>query len=115
MGMDRLNLVVLRCADLEWSRAFYELLGMTFTRHAHGSGPEHFAHEDGRGVFELYPQATGSTGDNTGLGFAAGDLAGAHDTFARAGFQPGAVKENEWGVSFVVRDPDGRRVEIKQV
>lgn len=48
-----INLLVLRCADLERSRLFYELLGLRFTRHAHGSGLEHYAHEDERGVFEL--------------------------------------------------------------
>ena len=53
--MNGLNLLVLRCRDLERARAFYEVLGLRFTRHAHGSGPQHYAHEDERGVFELYP------------------------------------------------------------
>ena len=112
--MERLNLVVLRCADLERSKAFYELLGMTFSRHAHGSGPEHFAHEDARGVFELYPQAEPASGDQTGLGFAAPDLERLRESFAEAGFAPGPVRENAWGVSFVVRDPDGRRIGLKR-
>lgn len=109
-----LNLLVLRCADLERSRAFYELLGLRFTRHAHGSGPEHYVHEDERGVFELYPRKEPSAGDQTGLGFAVADLELAHSTFTSARFEPGAVKDNPWGRSFVVRDPDGRRVEISQ-
>lgn len=113
--MQALNLLVLRCSDLERSRAFYELLGLRFTMHAHGSGPEHYAHEDERGVFELYPRKEESAaGDQAGLGFAVPDLEQSHAVFAAAGFEPGAVKDNPWGRSFVVRDPDGRRVEISQ-
>lgn len=99
---------------MERARAFYDVLGMRFTRHAHGSGPEHYAHQDERGVFELYPQKEPMAGDRTGLGFAVADLDAAHEAFAAAGFEPGPVRDNPWGRTFVVRDPDGRRVEIKQ-
>ena len=50
--MKNLNLLLLRSPDIERARRFYQVFGMTFTRHAHGSGPEHFAHEDERGVFD---------------------------------------------------------------
>jgi hypothetical protein len=33
----------------------------------------------------------------------------------RKGFEPEEVKDTAWGRTFVVRDPDGRRVEVKQV
>ena len=110
--MKHLNLLVLRSADIEATRAFYELLDLTFTRHAHGSGPEHFAHEDERGVFEIYPVKAGGSSDNVGLGFGVDDLAAAHERFAS--YRPGPIQQTDWGRSFVVRDPDGRRVEIKQ-
>ena len=111
--MKQLNLLVLRCADIEQSRRFYEALGMTFVRHSHGSGPEHYAHEDERGVFELYPAKHYVTStDATGLGFATSDLEGTRAALAE--YEPAEVRQTEWGRSFVVRDPDGRRVEIKQ-
>ena len=111
--MKHLNLIVLRSADIEKTRAFYELLGMTFTRHAHGTGPEHYAHEDERGVFEIYPaKQAADAGDKTGLGFVVTDLAAMHVKLAS--YQPQAITQNEWGRTFVVRDPDGRRVEVKQ-
>ena len=110
--MMNLNLLVLRCADIEASKRFYELLGMRFVRHAHGKGPDHYANQDDRGVFELYPSNAGEK-DRTALGFVASDLDTAHREFDTAGFAPGSVSQNEWGTSFVVRDPDGRRVEIK--
>jgi len=33
---------------------------------------------------------------------------------ADRGFAPGATADRPWGRTFVVRDPDGRRVEVKQ-
>ena len=50
-----LNLVVIRCADLDRSESFYRALGLSFTRHRHGAGPEHLSCELGPLVFEIYP------------------------------------------------------------
>ena len=113
--MKALNLLVLRCRDLEASRRFYEQLGMRFSPHAHGSGPRHYAHEDDRGVFELYPAGQSAGGDATGLGFGSTDLGETSARLAASGFGPQPVRQNPWGRSFVVRDPDGRRVEVKEV
>jgi predicted enzyme related to lactoylglutathione lyase len=110
-----LNLLVLRCRDTDAARAFYECFGMTFTKHAHGGGPEHSAHEDERGVFELYPAAADAPPDRTRLGFAVEDLDGAAWRLGKAGFAPAPAADLPWGRTFVVRDPDGRRVEVKQV
>ena len=112
--MGPLNLLVLRCGDLERSRAFFEVFGFIFDRHAHGSGPEHYAHEDAAGVFELYPSTDATDGgDHTGLGFTVADLAATHAALLARGFAPGEARDNPWGRTFVVRDPDGRRVEAK--
>ena len=112
--MRSLNLLVLRCRDLEASRTFYELLGLRFTKHAHGAGPEHYAHEDERGVFELYPTSALDAAGATGLGFAVADLEGARASLAAAALKPSVIRDNPWGRSFVVRDPDERRVEVTQ-
>lgn len=112
--MKTLNLLVLRCRDIDAGRAFYECFGMTFTRHAHGGGPAHYAHEDDRGVFELYPAAADAPVDRTGLGFAVRNLDDAAGWLRRSGFNPGSAADRPWGRTFVVRDPDGRRVEVKQ-
>jgi catechol 2,3-dioxygenase-like lactoylglutathione lyase family enzyme len=50
-----LNLVVLRTPDPARAAAFYSRLGLRFSQHRHGSGPEHFSAELPGGVFELYP------------------------------------------------------------
>jgi catechol 2,3-dioxygenase-like lactoylglutathione lyase family enzyme len=112
--MKRLNLLVLRCRDLEATRAFYETFEMEFTMHAHGAGPEHYAHEDERGVFELYPVPEGSPPDNVALGFDVGDLSCIRDRLVQLGYLPEPIRDNPWGRTFVVRDPDRRRVEIKE-
>lgn len=43
MSTPRLNLIVLRVADIDRAAEFYRLLGVEFTKHAHGSGPLHYA------------------------------------------------------------------------
>ena len=85
-----LNLLVLRCRDIEVTRQFYEqLLGINFTLEQHGQGLPHYASILGNGlVWELYP--TQESPDKTRLGF--------------------KLKGNY--VSYVVKDPDGRSVEI---
>ena len=88
--------------------------GLRFERHAHGAGAEHYAHEDERGVLELYPSTSPAPGDATGLGFAVGDLEATSRQLAAALHAPGPIRDNPWGRSFVVRDPDGRRVEVTQ-
>jgi lactoylglutathione lyase len=108
------NLLVLRCRDLERSRSFYEHLGLTFTSHAHGKGPAHFAHETPDFVFELYPAPAPDYADQTALGFAVDDLAALHVQLSSANLDPAAIAQNPWGTTFVIRDPDGRRVELKQ-
>ena len=110
--MKHLNLLVLRSPDIERARWFYEHFGMRFVRHAHGAGPEHYAYDDERGVFEIYPARDGDGLDKTGLGFSVPDLADTHHKLAA--YEPQPVTDNEWGTSFVVRDPDGRRIEVKQ-
>ena len=86
--MKALNLLVLRCLDLDRSRNFYELFGLSFEQHKHGNGPDHLAHEDERGVFELYPAKAATTSDMTGLGFATTDLARLRQVFEDRRFNP---------------------------
>ena len=112
--MKSLNLLVLRSSDIERAKAFYECFGMSFTRHAHGTGPEHYAHEDDAGVFEIYRVAAGSPPDSAGLGFKVSLLDEVAAALRGTGAEPGAPRENPWGRTFVVRDPDGRRVEVGQ-
>ena len=111
--MRSLNLLVLRCANIERSKSFYEIFGMAFQKEQHGNGPAHYACQDERGVFEIYPTESGAP-DQTGLGFLTGDLDGLHMLLRRNQFAPREIRDTELGRMFVVRDPDGRRIEVKQ-
>jgi predicted enzyme related to lactoylglutathione lyase len=110
-----LNLVVLRSADLDRARRFYELLGVKFAREKHGSGPEHLACCLGGVVLELYPDTSTSGDSRVRIGF---DVPSVQDAF-RAILESGGtvvtpLKESPWGIRAVVADPDGHRVELIQ-
>jgi hypothetical protein len=113
MTRPTLNLLVIRAADLDRSAAFYRLLGLTFTKHRHGAGPEHYASEDGPVVFEIYPRGEGAGTAAARLGFRVPKLEGTISALRSGGAQvitPPA--RTEWGYRAVVLDPDGHRVEL---
>ena len=101
-----LSLLVIRCADLAVSRAFYEALGLEFRAEKHASGPEHFSCQLGSLVLELYP-ASQSPPSRERLGFRVADVEAATSAALRAGGRldrPG-----------VVVDPDGRKIELTAI
>ena len=111
-----LNLIVLRSPDLARAAAFYSRLGLQFTQHRHGNGPEHFAAELHGGVFELYPLSPdGASTLGTRIGFRVPSVDAA---LAALSDYPNAVvtpaRDSEWGRRAVVSDPDGHRVELLQ-
>ena len=116
MNPGALNLIVLRSSDMERAAEFYSRLGLQFTRHQHGNGPEHFAAELGSGVFEIYPQVVGGPSTlGTRIGFSVPSL---DFVIAALSDYPAAIisptKDSEWGYRAVVADPDGHRVELLQ-
>ena len=114
MSAPFLNLVVLRAPDIEEAQRFYSLLGFSFTKHAHGSGPEHYAADSGAQIFEIYPQADaeGST-KSTRIGF---KVRGVDAVVARlvsgGGKIVSPVKDSPWGRRAVVSDPIGHKLEL---
>ncbi|MGN6367106.1 MAG: VOC family protein [Phycisphaerae bacterium] len=110
--MRNLNLLVLRCRNIDKAKDFYELFGMAFVKEQHGNGPVHYSATDDSGTFELYP-LEGTVPDQTGLGFLTGEIEGLHVLLRRNQFAPRDIRDTEIGRMFVVRDPDGRRVEVK--
>jgi predicted enzyme related to lactoylglutathione lyase len=108
-----LNLIVLRSIDLERSARFYGALGIAFVRERHGNGPEHFAGEVGRIVFEIYPHGTGEATVKTRIGFSVDSLSALIPELQEAGGTVVSLpQESPWGMRAVVADPDGHRVEL---
>jgi catechol 2,3-dioxygenase-like lactoylglutathione lyase family enzyme len=110
------NLLVLRCKDVEVTRSFYQKLGLNFVEEKHGSGPRHYAWESGDFVLELYPAAEGQTPDNVRIGFSTpflADLSGdlRHSSAMNILKQPYATADR---MVMLLQDPDGRKVEISQ-
>jgi hypothetical protein len=112
-----LNLVMLRSSDINRAVTFYSKLGLNFTKHRHGSGPEHYSAELAGAVFELYPQSgDGPSSLGTRIGFSVSSV---DDVIKALSDSPGAViskpNDSEWGRRAIVTDPDGHRIELLQV
>jgi catechol 2,3-dioxygenase-like lactoylglutathione lyase family enzyme len=106
----KLNLLVLRTAKLEDMRTFYSALGARFKKERHRDGPEHYAatlNDDF--VLELYPAMDGAMPDaGLRLGLRVDDIG---ETLRSIG-QSAALHQTQWGLCALVRDPDGRTVEL---
>ena len=114
MSEIRLCLAVLRSADIARAVAFYSRLGLRFSQHRHGSGPDHFSAELPGAVFEIYPAAPNgpsTLGTRVGFQVPSVDAAlAALEDYHGAVLSP--AKDSEWGRRAVVADPDGHRVEL---
>ena len=106
----KLNLLVLRTNKLEDTRTFYSALGARFDNERHGNGPEHYAATLGDDfVLELYPCVDGATPD---AGLRLGIMVDNIDLALRSIGQSVAPRQTQWGLRALVRDPDGRTVEL---
>lgn len=108
----KLNLLVLRTPKLEALKRFYSALGLRFNREQHGNGPEHYAATLTNDlVLELYPCLDGTVPDpGLRLGLSVDDIS---ETL-RILEQPITPRQTQWGLRALVRDPDGRTVELVQ-
>ena len=109
-----LSLVVIRARNIDRLGSFYEALGLHFTRHQHGKGPEHLSSVIGETVFEIYPSKGGS--DSTGstrLGFSVPSLENALEHLR--GLEATVLAEpaeTEFGRRAIVQDFEGHKVEL---
>src|SRR5690349_10899033 len=107
----RLTLLVLRCADLERSKCFYEALGLSFDGEQHQSGPRHYSTRLGATVLELYPGAA-SAGTPLRLGIAVPDVGATVAAVRGFGDVVLQLDDETPHVRALVRDPDGNKVEL---
>ena len=114
MSAPFLNLIVIRVPDIEEAQRFYSLFGFSFTKHAHGSGPVHYAAESNSQVFEIYPQSDveGST-KSTRIGFKVQGLDALVARLVTGGAKVvSPVKNSPWGRRAVVTDLVGHKLEL---
>lgn len=110
-----LRLLVLKTKKLLALKGFYELLGLHFQEEKHGKGPLHFSTTiNDKLVFELYPLTKDVELDLTiRLGF---EVSNVESTIAKIKFIEGKIvslpKDTAWGKRAVIKDLDGRTVEL---
>ena len=108
-----INLIVLRCKDIKQSKKFYEMLGFTLQKEKHGNGPVHYSANINGLVLELYPSPTKTVLDNYRLGFSFSSL---QDVIAKLdkSMSIQAIQKLNGREYLVIRDPDGRSIELVQ-
>ena len=108
-----LRLLVIRTNQLEEVKAFYEQLGLTFETHQHTGGALHYAAQTGTTTFEIYPLLKSQTKADTStrLGFTIDNFEAFLQSL-KSEFILTTPQLTEWGEMAVVKDPDGRKVEI---
>ena len=110
--MPSLNLIVIRARDIEVTGDYYRALGCRFEKHRHGNGPEHLSCQFNGLVFEIYPATDKSPPESTRLGFKVDSITSVVETAGAPVASPTA--DSEWGLRAVVKDPDGRKVELTE-
>jgi len=110
----KLNLVVIRAREPERLAGLYSVLGLSFERHRHRNGPEHFASEEDGCVFEIYPASQKNPpAAGVRLGFRVEDVDAAVAAWRAAGGKVvEAPADSPWGRRAVLCDLEGTKVEI---
>jgi len=109
-----LTLVVIRAKDIDGLATFYAALGLQFTKHRHGKGPEHLSSTIGETVFEIYPSQNADNNTTaTRLGFTVPSLTQALNDLRQLNVdiltEPA---DTPFGRRAVVRDFEGHKVEL---
>jgi catechol 2,3-dioxygenase-like lactoylglutathione lyase family enzyme len=112
MTVSAITLIVLRCADVERAREFYEALGLTLVAEQHGARPRHYSTTIGRTVLELYPRG-GSETRGMRLGLSVSNLAGTLSAVERIVGRAVRIEATPTP-SAIIEDPDGHTIELTQ-
>ena len=113
----KINLIEIRTEKPEELSAFYEQIGMKFEYHQHGKGTWHYSTEIGETVFEIYPlmKSQKLPDKSLRLGFTIDDLDELIVKLKRNNVEIiREPKESEWGYFAIIRDLDGRKIELKK-
>jgi lactoylglutathione lyase len=110
----RLTLIVIRSADIDRAVQIYQAIGLRFSKHAHGTGSQHYCSENGTVVFEIYPLTEGQTPTTeTRLGWSVESVEEAAARLSQIGARMiSPPRDSPWGRRAVFADFDEHRVEI---
>ena len=113
-----INLIVIRTENPKELSEFYEKLGISFEYHRHGKEVFHYSADLNGLVFEIYPLLKNQfVADNSlRLGFSVKELDILIERLTSNKFEvvSNPIK-SEFGYFAVIKDLDGRKVELKEV
>ena len=110
-----IRLLVIRTIEMARLADFYALLGLTFEYHKHGKSPWHYSAPVGHTILEIYPLAKGQTeaDKELRLGFALDDYDNTITTLKEKGVEfVSEPMQTDYGFMAIIKDTDGRRVEL---
>lgn len=110
-----LTLLVIRTKDIRQLADFYSLLGLTFDYHKHGNSPYHYSTTIRNTVLEIYPLAKGQmeADRDLRLGFSLDNFEAIIEVLKDNGIMfSSEPMPTEYGFMAVVKDPDGRKIEL---
>ena len=107
-----LNLLVLRCKNIEASKEFYSFFDFSFHKEQHGSGVQHYAATKNDFVLELYPVSKSKDSDNCRLGFTVQNIESLISIFKQQNWVEKDLFTRYSQKIFIAKDPDGRKIEI---
>ena len=113
----QINLIVIRTKIPKELSEFYEQIGMKFEYHQHGEGTWHYSTEIGETVFEIYPLMKNQERPDKSLrlGFTIENLYGTIKNLKKRNVEiEREPKESEWGYFAIIKDLDGRKIELKE-
>ncbi len=113
----KINLIVIRTNNIEKLANFYQKLGITFQYHRHGKGPFHYAAELKGTIFEIYPllKHQNKPDNSLRLGFDVNHLDELIPFLEKNKFEIlKAPTHSKYGYFAIIKDLDGRKIELKQ-
>lgn len=111
----KLNLLVLKTDNLEPLAEFYNLLGIEFEYHKHDRSPMHYSGKIGDLILEIYPLAKlqQQADSNLRIGFQLDDFDSVIAQLKNKKISfISEPTQTEFGYMAVVKDSDGRKVEL---
>ena len=112
-----INLIVIRTDNPKELSGFYEQIGMKFEYHQHGKGTWHYSTEIEKTVFEIYPLMKNQVNPDISLrlGFTIKNLDEIIENLKKQNVKiVREPKDSEWGYFAIIKDLDGRKIELKR-
>lgn len=110
-----LNLIVIRTSDPKRLAEFYSIFNLEFTYHQHGNSPFHYGGYIGKVLLEIYPLSKNQAGNDLSLrlGFTIEDFESVIEKLRLVNVVfVSEPRETEFGITAVISDPDGRKIEL---